>query len=65
LNTEIHVTDKRYGTGQRIIRLGNVTIEEIQEVLRKNKKAFKVFIGGYPLTIENFNKLVSNGEIHW
>ena len=65
LRTSIHLKDKRFAYGQRIINLGNVTIEDIQKVLNEKPKAFKVFIGGFPLTIDDFNRFVLNGEIHW
>lgn len=65
LRTSIHIKDKRFAHGQRIIYLGNVTIEDIQKVLKENQKAFKVFIGGFPLTIDEFNRFVLNGEVHW
>lgn len=65
LRASIHLKDKRFAYGQRIINLGNVTIEDIQKVLSEKPKAFKVFIGGFPLTIDDFNRFVLNGEIHW
>lgn len=63
--TSIFIKDKRYGTGQKIIWLGNVTIEEIQKELKKSPRAFQIIIGGWIFSIDSFEEFIKNGEAHW
>ena len=64
-DTILYVPDKRYYSGKRIVRLGHVTTEEINKALKKYPKATSMIIGGWPMSIETYNKLLEKGSIHW
>ena len=64
-NTSLQVTDRRTGSGHRWINLGKVSIDEINEAIKKHPKTNMILIAGWMFSVDTYKEFLEEGSAKW